>query len=572
MCNIYTMASDVARAFHNQTSLINRQFLNDRINYGTKSSSPEVRNVKRLQPLNYFNPLPDNSSGSKIRPFQMTKDESGRPNAMELVAMRQAGDKQLLQGGVLKDYKYAKFVLNRRATDTKNIELAAKQLPVELSPLLEIDDIDKQKLILSQVISKIQDDLDTGDVTNLTYESMKTLSRSLIVLSSSFDAKDIANLSRIFDDMTETINSRVENQGLKTQLESTRSARGIQQYITKFINPFIETLAKAVDMPENAKRALITSSARQLFASVNTESPTPQNIIRFNNNIMVTTGENIADAIQPGINYTASKGSIKNQIESLAGTFREEVRGLQEPIGPRTLEMAYYIGTADAVRSYITFFSGKNGYEDFLRKLKKDPYNFKQLFLDYIKNKTIPALNRISTDKESERVYEAFQKKVESKLPEVPDNIEFTGEIPRIRIRPRVAPEAAVPQDLASAEAQAEVPAEAQAQEQVQEQAPVEGFAEYTEADYAPEVFSQYLSAGDAVSEINNETQQLRRELNFLIGKYSEIEGNATKMRQAFRRVAKNSPSTPGYNTKAQIKDGIQQYRNALGLAMYDAL
>jgi hypothetical protein len=509
------MASEAALQFHRQSQMISGRNLASRIEYGTKSTTPDVRVVRRMNPLNYSNPLPDNSSGSKIRPFNLSKDESGRPNAMEIVAMNQSKGGMRLSGGVLKDYKYAQMILKRRGQDTENIKLAAQQLPPQFPPLLELDDVDKQKLTLTQVISKIQDDLDTGDITNLTYDSMKTLGRSLVLLAPTFDEKDITQLSRVFVDMLETINSRVQSQGLKLQLDATRSARGIQQYINKFINPFIEVLAKAVKLPENTKRALITSSARQLFATVTEAEDVPKNIIKLNNNRMIAAGENIADRIDPRINYLSfSEGSIKKQIENLEGVLRDDVEGYKGPFGPRSLQITIAKSIAKSIKNYIIFFTGKKGYEAFLRKLEPNPRQLQTLFRDYINDEVTAALNKITTDKESQRVYESFQKilPIIPDTPELPEGEEFdiTRGVPRPR--PQVAPlPAPVPGEQVEAAIEAPLPAV---------EAPVA----------APSLSEEERSAYDAFMKLTKETlKQACRD--------NELLTSGTKPELAFRLV-----------------------------------
>lgn len=446
------MASETARAFHNQTSLINKQFVIDRIAYGTKSSSPMIRDDRRMNPMNYFNPLPDNSSGSKNRLFESMKDESGRPNAMEQVYMNQLQGASL-RGGVLTDFKYAQMILKRRATDTNNIKLLAEQLPPVFPPLLELTDIDKQKLTLSQVISKVQDDLDTGDITTLTFDSMKTLARSLILLGPTFDESDITELSQIFDDMSETINSRVRNQGLKTQLETARSARGIQQYITNFLSPFVVVLAKAVNLPENAKRALITSSARTLFATVTSLEETPKNIIGFNNKIMKDIGFDIAEKFVPGINYLGSRSEIAKELPRLRGMDRapQDVNinpNLIDIQGPTFQDINYHLSVKNAIETYVVFFKGTKGLTEFKAKLATAPSALRGIFTDFVEQDVSILLNNISTDKESERVFKAFNQKVKFNIPLIPALL--TERIPRLpRRRPEVAPEVIPEEEVA---------------------------------------------------------------------------------------------------------------------------
>ena len=391
------MASEVAQQFHRQSKLISDSFLESRLQYGTKSSTPNIRNQRRELPLYYSNPLPDNSSGSKNRPFQMAKDESGRPNAMEIVAMNQmkggAYMKNELRGGVLTDYKYAQFILKRRAQDTQNIALAAQQLPLQFPPLLQIDDIDKQKLALTQIITKIQDDLDTGDITTVTFDSLKSLSRILIVLSPTFDEEDITTLINVFDDMLETINTRVIKQGVQAQIESTRSAVGLKNYIDKFIKPFLVGLIKAVKLPENTKRTFINTLARSLFTDIDVSKAEPiEGTMKGKIDTMLRRGANIRDSINNNIRYFV-RGSPQND-------------------------------TAKAIKEYVKFFKGKSGLNDFFDRYFKATavagrplatFDFANVFTEFIEEQVVPLLDNIANEREADTIFKLFQKQVKTR-------------------------------------------------------------------------------------------------------------------------------------------------------------
>jgi hypothetical protein len=197
------MASPTALGFHAQKMIQEQERVHLRIAYGTKASSPEIRNVRRMNPLNYYNPLPDNSSGSKIRPFFSSKDESGRPNAMEIVAMNQSK----MSGGVLTDYRYARKVLDQRARDTTNMNLEAQGLPPVPSPILQLDEVESRILELSTLLSGINDAIDAGDISQLTVNELKNIPRLLVAIAPALSQSQIVELDRYIIDIIQSLES-----------------------------------------------------------------------------------------------------------------------------------------------------------------------------------------------------------------------------------------------------------------------------------------------------------------------------------------------------------------------------
>ena len=540
------MASEVAQQFHRQTKVMNDGFLASRIDYGTKASTPKTRDVRRMIPLNYSNPLPDNSSGSKNRPFQMAKDESGRPNAMEQVYMNQMKG-STIRGGVLKDYKYAQMILKRRATDTENIKLASQQLPLQFPPLLELDDLDKQKLALSGLITRIQDDLDTGDINSLTLDATKNLTRVLIMLAPTFDEKDITELSRVFDDMLQTVDSRVLSQGIQKDVESNRSSRGIRNYITKFINPFITVMAKNVSLPEGAKRSALLASARSLFGTLKASQP---------------EADFMPEAVGPAGQKFETTKEKKDWILSTGDYIRD----------------SWDVPEADstAPEDYVSFFKGK-------KYLSENPLADKASFNTV--NKSIRSFVKAMAPKEVdfvfkkfidlfgvERVGELYYYAYEADEQGTPAGSNATtttnssSTSSSSSSSSSSAPSSSLP---VSEEAEQEEEEEEVGEEEAEGEE--EGLEEYDEADYSPEAFAEYLTAGDSVSAVDNATQTLRREYNYLLGKLAESQNKDIKARQAYRRVAKNSKDTPGATTINQLKQTVNLIRNELGLApIYD--
>lgn len=249
------MASQVAQDFHNRAMFQNKQFVALRIQQGTKSSSPQALMSKRLDPLYYYNPLPDNSSGSKSRPFGLNKDESGRPDAMMLVAMRQAqgGSNGVIHGGVLRDYKYAQKILQQRKSDVLNIEAAAAALPPVLPNLLELSDVDQISLRLNGNLQKIIDDVEDGRVDGYTVSAVKAIPIQLIQLLPQLDINKLTEIKQVLGNIVLTIGGETVLPGKAL----TAIRRFINEKLLNFIDDIIDQLYKQPTIPSTQKQQFI---------------------------------------------------------------------------------------------------------------------------------------------------------------------------------------------------------------------------------------------------------------------------------------------------------------------------
>jgi hypothetical protein len=234
----------------------------DRIAYGTKASSPQIINARRLNPLFYSNPLPDNSSGSKNRPIGAAKDESGRPDANMLVAMAQ-GHAHFphegmphggMRGGVLRNYKYAKMILERRGRDSEDINLASQGLPPVPGPLLELSDVESRKLELDTLITSLGDAIEVGDVTQLTVGELKNIPRLMVALAPTFTESDIVSLIRQFEEMVESL-----------EVSATRSAQRIIDYFQDKVLVFLKATLQLVNLQPQDKDRAIRQMVKELF-------------------------------------------------------------------------------------------------------------------------------------------------------------------------------------------------------------------------------------------------------------------------------------------------------------------
>ena len=190
------MALPIVSDFHNQLMAQERARVLLRCANGTKASTPQILNARRIMPLFYSNPLPDNSSGSKNRPIGFSKDESGRPDANMIVAMNQGkphfphngmSEQQSMRGGVLRNFKYAQEVLKRLGRDTENINLSSQGMPGVPEPTMELNDVDSRNLELNNLLSGIEESIQLSSISSLTISELKNVPRLLIYLAPTFE-------------------------------------------------------------------------------------------------------------------------------------------------------------------------------------------------------------------------------------------------------------------------------------------------------------------------------------------------------------------------------------------------
>lgn len=243
------MASPDVIDFHNRKMAQEREFVKLRIDWGTKASSPQIKNARRMNPLYYSNPLPDNSTGSKNRPFGLNKDESGRPSADAIASGK------ILEGGVLKDYKYAKAILARRGRDTTNINLASEGLPPQPSPLLELSPVDSKILELDSQLQLIDDSIAVGNVNNITVEQLKNITRLIISLVPALTEEQIATMIQYVTEMIEDIDNL-----LGSVQELT-----LKDYFQMKLIPFLKENVTVVNFDIRDRQLFATESAKRIF-------------------------------------------------------------------------------------------------------------------------------------------------------------------------------------------------------------------------------------------------------------------------------------------------------------------
>ena len=256
------MATPEVMAFRNANALSERERVRLRIQQGTKASSPDIRSYRR-QHLQIYQPhatLPDNSTGSKNRPFYATKDESH----MSLE------DKVKMRGGVLstkEGQKYAKFILNRRAKDIVKQDLEAQG--IEPSTVLPSDDLvltpdESKSLELNTQLQSISDAVVNRDFSGLTITELKNIPRLMISTLPKMTQSRFAELVRFIEELIEEAEAIAEPKEdidddatqIKLGDKTTQGAERIKNYLEGIL-AMLEEFAKVIGRDEASKTATL---------------------------------------------------------------------------------------------------------------------------------------------------------------------------------------------------------------------------------------------------------------------------------------------------------------------------
>lgn len=245
------------RLFHNKQMEEARQNIRLRLELGTKSGTPKQLDKKRLKPLYYSNPLPDNSSGSKIRPFQCSKDESGRPTPMEMVLANQKRGNGMrsmrsMRGGVLTDFRVARRLLDRRAEDVRNMELEAQGLPPRESAPVILTTEDSLALEFNNLLSTLQQNISGGIFDRITLQELKNIPRLLLNVLPSFTPTDVVELIQYIDDDFIT---ELREDNLAETVTSSRILLFFEN-MRKFLKDILPFMASDLGTKSNAIRRL----------------------------------------------------------------------------------------------------------------------------------------------------------------------------------------------------------------------------------------------------------------------------------------------------------------------------
>lgn len=265
------MATPAVIGFHNATGIEERNKVRLRIQQGTKASSPQIRSYRR-QHLDIYQPhatLPDNSTGSKNRPFYASKDESHY--SLE--------DKVKMRGGVLstkEGQKYAKFILNRRGNDIRAKELVSQG--IEPSSVMPTGDLvltpdESKSLELNNLLQGVSDAIEASDFSGLTINDLKNIPRLMINTLPKMTQQNFAELNEFIREMTEELDAIINPKSdraddeveLQLDTKSTSGARRIKEYLDRILL-LLRNFAKVMGRDEASKVATLRALVSEFFS------------------------------------------------------------------------------------------------------------------------------------------------------------------------------------------------------------------------------------------------------------------------------------------------------------------
>nr|WPF46803.1 MAG: hypothetical protein [Lake Baikal virophage 12] len=255
------MATPAVIGFHNATGIEERNKVLLRIQQGTKASSPQIRSYRR-QHLDIYQPhatLPDNSTGSKNRPFYASK---GEPSF--------SSEDMKMRGGVLstkEGQKYGKFLLNRRANDIRAKDLVAQGIePSSVLPSgeLVLTPEDSKALELNTLLQSISDAVDARDFGGLTITDLKNIPRLMITTLPKMTQRNFGELVEFIGELTEELEAIVEpkedvdedRKELQLESKTQNQADRIKNYLLNIL-ALLRDFAKVMGSDEGTKIATL---------------------------------------------------------------------------------------------------------------------------------------------------------------------------------------------------------------------------------------------------------------------------------------------------------------------------
>lgn len=315
------MANATAINFHNEKMAQERERVMLRIQNGLKSDTSAIIANRMAHPS--FRGMVDNSTGSKNVPFFITKDESGTSleskiknrNGMiqprnvflaqqsplllqtkqdstdqidlnpNIIASPFIAPRTRLEGGVLKDFNYAKRILNQRKKDIENQILNEQGLPRNAPDLTILSDIDSKKLELANVLDYVGNEISVGNYNVISSLESRSVIRLIIALSSVFTEDEIVTVIRILENIIKNLSEGIRD-GIKVQ-----DVEGKKRQLERTID-FLRKIARVINQPVMNKVILATALARDLGSFVGLNA-TLKNI----EEVVADKGEEIEDVM-----------------------------------------------------------------------------------------------------------------------------------------------------------------------------------------------------------------------------------------------------------------------------------
>lgn len=211
--------------------------------------------------------VPCNPISNGNRPFQTSQEGTPLIAHGSLATFPQ----HTLTGGVLKDYKYARFILDRRGK-----QLAQMNDPLYKPPQTAVLTVEeKQKLDLALMLKEVLTSLSDGSYTESTFiEARKLTSQLLTTLPMVEDEDEITELVKTIDNAleeSETVNEPAANrQGLRqiqTEMDKKTAVleklSGLIYRVRRILVAYLERLQTGT-MTLKDRQTLVRSIAKQI--------------------------------------------------------------------------------------------------------------------------------------------------------------------------------------------------------------------------------------------------------------------------------------------------------------------
>lgn len=254
------MATPTNQDFHKMKMANARRSVEILLSVGAKSGTPQLLAQRMARPYVEHKRLPDNSTGSKNRPFFYTPDQSTKP-----LGYREG----VVEGGVLKDYKYAKFVLNRRARDMARIAMEKEGLDAPADPLLVLSELESRSLELNNLLQLVQDAIDAGDISNALVVELKNVLRIFVALLPTFNENEIGEYKDMIGEMYDTLlDLNIRSQGQPSLYPNpARNSTAVSQVVEFFarMNDLIKEYSRYVNYPKAEKDVVARDLLKKLF-------------------------------------------------------------------------------------------------------------------------------------------------------------------------------------------------------------------------------------------------------------------------------------------------------------------
>lgn len=353
------MASPDVMDFQRQKVANARRQIAIRLQQGTKGGSPQ--NLAKHWARRDFTGVSYYSTGSKTSPFFANTNQRDMP--LEAPTMN---------GGVLRNYRYARFILNRRAKDTIQQELMKQGIPPAVQPPVSLTELETQSLELNTILDELNTAITEGNIAS-AYLSPPELMRALRLLSAymvdGMTEEQLVQFKRFFDELQMEAES-LQGQATVSNPKVTSTLRWISN-----VNKLLTEFAKDINESREVKRLRLSKYLESIFK--------------------------------------LSKRSVSDALPSVR---RRPPVAQQEEVAPEGVESAYSAQTGTTATGLPEPVVSN---EDLVAELP--PINFKDVVVERRRRRPVPVIEEesdIITEIENARSRDAIFRAVKPKLEE----------------------------------------------------------------------------------------------------------------------------------------------------------